>query len=315
MTEFTDGLTALIKDRQARVFESADVRAALPPRTRDSHKGTYGSAAIVAGSIEYTGAAYLSAAACLRAGAGYTTLFVPSGILPYYVLKAPEVLLKSINDGDRYAFNREIMDGLLGYDSVAFGMGMGATETVAKGAAYLLRHYTGKLVLDADGLNSLALYEKERLTTLLKNAKCDVVLTPHIKEFSRLCGYSTEEILKDRIGLAKAFAKERKITLLLKSAVSVLTDGERTGLNATGNSSQAKGGSGDVLSGVIAGLCAMGASAFDGALAAAYLTGRAAELSSARLSEYSVTASDVISYLGVAFLSVTEKSNEECGKE
>ncbi len=315
MKGFTDDLTALTTDGRAHIFENADVRAALPPRKRDSHKGTYGSAAIVAGSIEYTGAAYLSAAACLRAGAGYTTLFVPSGILPYYILKAPEALLKSINDGDRYAFNCENMEGLLGYDSVAFGMGMGATEAVAKGAAYLLRRYTGKLILDADGLNGLALYEKENLYSLLSDAKCDVVLTPHVKEFSRLSGYSVEEILKNGIGWAKAFAKEHKITLLLKGAISVLTDGERTGLNAAGNSSQAKGGSGDVLSGVIAGLCAMGASAFDGALAAAYLTGRAAELASVRLSEYSVTASDVISYMGAAFLSVTENSKEECGKE
>ena len=315
MEKITDELAALMTDGRADVVESADVRAALPPRRRDSHKGTYGSAAIVAGSIEYTGAAYLSMAACLRSGAGYTTLFVPSGILPYYVLKAPEALLKSINDGDRYAFNREKLEELLEYDAVAFGMGMGTTEAVAKGAAYLLRKYTGRLILDADGLNALAFYEKKNLLALLKNAKCDVALTPHVKEFSRLCGDSVEEILKDRIGFAKAFAKQNKITLLLKGAVSVLTDGERTRLNVTGNSSLAKGGSGDVLSGVLAGLCAMGADAFDGALAAAYLAGRAAELASQRYGEYSVTASDVISYLGAAFLSVTENSNEESGKE
>jgi len=306
----TNELSALTADCRARVIEKTDVWAVLPKRVRDSHKGSYGSAAIVAGSIEYTGAAYLAAAACLRSGAGYTTLFVPSGILPYYILKAPEMLLKSINDGDRYAFNRENMENLLGYSSIAYGMGMGATEAVAKGAAYLLRRYTGKLILDADGLNSLAVYEKDNLSSLLCNAKCDVVLTPHIKEFSRLCGRQVEEIVKDRIGLAVAFAKQNKITLLLKSAASVLTDGERIWLNTAGNSSQAKGGSGDVLSGVIAGLCAMGASAFNGALAAAYLTGKAAECASAVLSEYSVTASDVISYLGAAFLGVAENSNE-----
>lgn len=294
--------------------DRAFVKDILPKRVRDSHKGTYGRAAIVGGCIEYTGAPYLSAAACLRAGAGYTTLFLPADVLPYYILKSPEILLKSISDGDRVVFKRENFEQLLAYDSVAYGMGMGISESVAQGAAYLLRHFTGRLILDADGLNSLAKYESERLKTLCKNAKCDVVFTPHIQEFSRLCGEETQVILQNAGELAQNFAEEYGVTLLLKNAVSILTDGKRVLHNETGNSGQAKGGSGDVLAGVIAGLCAAGVSGFDGSCAAAYLTGKAAEFAASKLSEYSVTASELISYLGRAFLFVTEDADEQRGK-
>ena len=114
------------------VLNLKEVNRLLPKRKRDSHKGTYGKAAIVAGSLEYTGAAYLSAAACLRSGVGYTSLFLPEGILPYYILKAPEALLVPVCKGDRFVFE-ERFEKLLSYDSIAYGMGMGVSEEVAIG--------------------------------------------------------------------------------------------------------------------------------------------------------------------------------------
>lgn len=277
-------------------------QALLPKRKRNSHKGTYGRAAVVAGSVEYTGAAMLAATACARSGAGYTVLFLPKDLLPIFFLRQPEILIKSINDGGRYAFNRESMEELLGFDSVAYGMGMGVSEEVAKGAAYLLEAYTGRLILDADGLNALAAFYGADVSALLKKRKCDVVLTPHVKEFSSLSGYSVAQIKEDGICLAKRFAKENGVCLLLKDCASIVTDGTSVTINTTGNSGQAKGGSGDVLSGVLAGLCAMGASCRESAIAGSYLTGRAAELAAAALSEYSLLATDCIAYLGKAFL-------------
>ena len=282
------------------------VKELLPPRMRNSHKGTYGRAAIVAGCEEYTGAAYLSSVACLRSGAGYTTLFTPKELLPLYMLKAPEILLKAISDVGRYAFNEESMQALLAYDSIAYGMGMGATEEVFKGASYLLTHYEGKLILDADGLNSLSIFAKDKLFELLQNKKCDVILTPHVKEFSRLSGWTTEEIINDSLSFAKRFAKEYGVTLLLKNAYSIITDGERVAINTSGNSGQAKGGSGDVLAGVIAGLCACGASTYDSGIAAAYLLGESAAIAKTQVGEYSMTATDLIAYLPKAFLFVTD---------
>lgn len=297
---------SLPENKYAELIDSDTAKVLLPIRKRNSHKGTYGRAAIVAGSIDYTGAAYLSyaAAACLRAGAGYTTLFVPSEILPYYLLKNPEILLKSTNDGGRYAFTEENAEKWLGYDTIAYGMGMGCSQDVAAGAAYLLERYTGKLILDADGLNSLAKYKKEDLDTLFGNKKCDVLLTPHAKEFSRLSGKLVEEIIEDGLFAPCAFAEKYGVNVLLKNASSIITDGERIALNAAGNSGLAKGGSGDVLSGVIAGLCAQGLSTFDGACLGTYLVGAAAELAAKDESEYSLTATDVIAFLGKAFLAL-----------
>ena len=291
------------------------VAAVLPKRSRASHKGSYGKAAIVAGCVEYTGAAYLSAAACLRSGAGYTVLFTPSEILPYYILKEPEVLLKSTNDGGRYAFNEEIMGQVCEYDAVAYGMGMGISADVADGAAYLLSHYQGKLVLDADSLNSLSVYKKTDLDGLLKNAKCDVILTPHAKEFSRISGLDLQRIIDDGAVCATAFARAHSVTLLLKGHYSVITDGTRCAMNTAGNSGQAKAGSGDVLSGVIVGLCAQGASAFDGGRAGAYLCGKAAEIAALEQGEYSLTATDCIEKLGQAFLFVTKNADENGGEQ
>ncbi len=286
------------------VLHKKYVREILPKRVRLSHKGTYGKGGIIAGSEEYSGAAYLAAAGCLRAGAGYTTLFTPKDILPWYSLKAPEILLKGISGGGRYAFNEKNMTEVLSQDALAYGMGMGISDEVGKGVIYLLTHYEGKLIVDADGLNSLAQYPRERVSEWLKNKKCQLVFTPHIKEFSRIVGKEVEEIEKDRLRWAVEFAKEHKLTLLLKDAYTLITDGQFTLLNTTGNSGQAKGGSGDLLSGIITGLCAMGAGVLEGACAGAYLAGKAAEIAVKEYGEYSLTASDCLQMLGKAFLSV-----------
>ncbi len=289
----------------ARILDREDIAKLLPVRKRNSHKGTYGKAAIVAGSIEYSGAALISALACLRSGAGYTCLFTPKDLAEKCYFREIELLIKPLNEGGRVAFNENNFENLLQYDSLAYGMGMGISKDVALGAAWLLERYEGKLVLDADALNSLAKeYSKTELKTLFKKRKCDALLTPHCKEFSRLSAKSVEEILEEGIFAPKAFSKEYGVPVLLKNAVSVITDGDRAVLNKTGNSGLAKGGSGDVLSGLIAGLCASGLSAFDAGVVGSYLMGKAAEIATKEIGEYSLIARDVIAHLGKAFLSL-----------
>lgn len=280
----------------------------LPKRKRNSHKGSYGKTAIVAGSAQYTGAAYLSAAACLRSGVGYTTLFLPKEILPYYMLKAPEALLCNTNEGGMYAFNEEKMRKLLAFDCVAYGMGMGASEEAYRGAKWLIENYEGKLLLDADGLNSIAKYGD---LSVFKKKKGVILLTPHVKEFSRLSGLSVQEIVEDSISAAKEFAKKHGVCLLLKSATSVITDGKEVALNSAGTSGQAKGGSGDVLAGMIAGLCGSGLSVLDGGVLGAYLVGKSAELAEEEVGNYAMTASDLIENVGKAFLSITKNTDKD----
>ena len=185
-------------------------------------------------------------------------------------------------------------------------MGLGCSEEVAKGAKYLLRRYQGTLLLDADGLNALAQYCKDELSTLFSEKKCNVILTPHVKEFSRLSGESVERILQQGYEAPKMLARAWNVTILLKNAVSVIADGERTAINATGNSGQAKAGSGDVLSGLIVGLCAQGCTAFEGGCLGAYLTGKTAELVAEQKSEYAMLPSDVAKALPDAFLSLIQ---------
>ena len=299
----------LPKTKYVYWIDKKSVRDVLPVRKRNSHKGTYKKAAIVAGSEQYSGAAYLSTAACLRSGVGYTTLFTPKTVLLQSIWKAPEALLKSLNDGGRVAFNEETFREILSYECVAYGMGLGVTQDVARGAEFLLKEYTGRLVLDADALNALSALGVNT-DALFVNKKCDVAITPHVKEFSRLTGQSVEEILQSPIESAETLARRWKVTVLLKNAVSVITNGKETALCSAGNAGQAKGGSGDVLSGLAAGLCAWGKDVFSAVKTAAYLSGKAAEIAAKTVGEYALTATDCISALGAAFLSVSENADE-----
>ncbi len=293
---------ALPERGYAQWTEQEDVKRLLPMRKRNSHKGSYGTAAIVAGSAQYTGAAYLSMGACLRAGAGYTVLFTPKDVLPYFILQSPEALLKPLCTGSKMTFHKEVFDRLLAYDAIAYGMGLGNTEEVAKGAKYLLKNYTGKLILDASALDALATYTKPE--KLFQTKKCDVVITPHVKEFSRLTKEGIQDILERGLYAPVGYAKACGINVYLKNAVSLLTDGEEIFVNTSGNSGQAKGGSGDVLSGVMASLCAQGLSTLNSARVGGYLVGRAAEIATRKLGEYALVASDIIENLGAAFLEI-----------
>ncbi|MBE7068578.1 MAG: NAD(P)H-hydrate dehydratase [Clostridiales bacterium] len=293
MDELKNGITA---KRVAKL---------LPKRNRNTHKGCYGKSAIVAGSEEFLGAPVLSTKACLRSGAGYTYLFTPIKERASYALQMPEAIILPLSLKDGGAFR--------GFDAVAIGMGMGVSVSLADFTERVLQSFTGRLILDADALNSLAEYKREGLAKIFANKKCDVLITPHCKEFSRLTGESVEEILQNPVTVAEKYAREWGITVLLKNAYTVITDGAKTVINERGTAGQAKGGSGDLLSGLIAGLCAQGLSAFDGGTAGAYLAGLSAELAEERYGEYSLIATDVIEYLGQAFLRlrVAENADEQ----
>ncbi len=286
-------------DECAYVYDDEDVAKHFPERTQNTNKGNYGKSAIVGGSRDFVGAAMLSANSltALKTGIGYSYLYVPRDLFPLYANKNPECIVSTFKDDNGFlTYDEDALKKLLKFDSIGFGMGVGVSEDNYKILTYLLKNYKGKLLIDADGLNTLSKYGVE----VLKKASCKVVLTPHVKEFSFLSGYSTPEILQDGVAKAKAFAKKYGVTLALKSSVSIITDGKDVCLNVTGNSGLAKAGSGDVLSGLITGLNARIDDVFESAKVGCYILGKACEIATKKQNEYTVTASDVIACIGTA---------------
>lgn len=260
----------------------------LPPRPRNAHKGDNGYALLCVGSAQYTGAALLSAAAALRAGCGVLEVAVPSEVKPAFCA-LPEACCTAVNavgvwdtDGMVYAAGR-----IPGKRALGLGCGMGKMEDTC-----LLKAAIGEnvpLVIDADGLNLLAEHP-DLLDSLHKN----VILTPHPGEMARLMGTSTKDVLLDPAATAAWAAERWKCNILLKGADTYLSDGERVYHNATGNPGLAKGGSGDVLTGLIVGLLSQGLYPIDAACAGAYLLGTSAENALSLLGERMLMAGDVL---------------------
>lgn len=257
-------------------------------RKRNTHKGSYGSANIIAGSEKYYGASVLATEAALRSGCGFVKLTSDEKLKFALLSKFPQVIY--IDSPDLTA------------DAIAVGMGGGVGEELYAKIKYLLENYEGKLIIDADGLNSLARYG----VNILKNKKCEAVITPHLKEFSRLTGLSVEEICENPVGYAQEFAAEYKVTVLLKSSASVICDGRNTAINVRGTTALAKGGSGDMLAGFTCGCLARGMGAFEGAYCAAQTIGLAAEIASKDYTDYCVTAKEIIKNLRFSVMRLTD---------
>lgn len=288
------------EDEYALLADAELVKTLLPKRKRNTHKGSYGRAAIVGGSVRCTGAAQLAFSACLKGGAGYTSLYLPENIFPAFLLKNPEGLLVPC----REKFDEKDYLPLLGETAIGVGVGMTTEGRTLPLLRFLLKNYTGKLLIDADGLNALALMEEEECEGLFRQKKCEVLLTPHVKEFARLLKADVADVTESAIERAKEYAKRQGVTVLLKGASTVVTDGERVRICACGNAGLAKGGSGDTLTGLITSLLATGLSPLDGGVAGAYVAGLAAELACENCAENALTATDVIAHLGMTFLRV-----------
>ena len=276
----------------------------FPERNRNVNKGHFGKTCIIGGSLCYPGSILLSANAvsALKMGVGYCNLAVPGSLVQNYVCKTPECTFTPIKDENGFlCYDQDALGRLLKYNSIAIGMGLGTSEYVYKTICYLLSNYCGVLIIDADGLNSLAKFGVE----VLKNAKCRVILTPHVGEFARLGGYNKEEIVSDGINLAKQFAHTYGVILVLKSATSIITDGEEMYLNTSGCSGMAKGGSGDVLSGFIAGVTARYNDPLFDAVVCAHLFGLAGEIAQKEHGSYCMLASDIINALPKAIKSLS----------
>lgn len=263
----------------AKLYCPQDIAKFYPKRRRNSHKGTYGTANLIVGSNKYIGAAALALSAALQSGCGYVKLTSESSVKRALAARIPQVIY--IDEPDFSA------------SAVAIGSGCGSGKNLYNLIVKLLKEYGGSLVIDADGLNALSKYGKD----VLKDKNCRVLITPHVKEFSRLSGLSVEKICSDAVNAAKNFSDEYNVTVLLKGAASVIAEGGRVAINVRGNTALAKAGSGDMLTGLICGAIARGLSPFEAAVCSAYTLGLAAEIAAESRTEYCVTANDVIKNL------------------
>ena len=288
------------------LLEEYDVANLFVQRKNYAHKGNYGYVAVMGGCVEYSGAAKLAnmSAAALRAGCGVVTLAVPESItqaVAPYLLESTLLPIPADKSG-KMIYSPEILDNILSrYASLAIGMGWGSSDSYEDILSHLLKNAHQPLIIDADGLNTLAKMD----LTLLKKVKAPHILTPHLMEFSRLSGLSISEIETDPITCAKAFAKEYGVILLLKGCCTIVTDGDVTYLSNRGCAGMATAGSGDVLSGILAGLCAYLKPDALTVAAGAYLAGFAGELAQQKGSAVSMVASDTVSEIANAVCMLT----------
>jgi len=269
--------------------------SSLPERKNFSNKSTYGYVALIGGSKKYSGAIRLAAMAnaAMRAGAGVAMLAVPDSISPYIIPSILEATIYPLSDnGGEIVFNESELSALAArVKTIAFGMGIGLSGETEKALSYLLNNYKGRLIVDADGLTALSRLGSDAI----KNASCELILTPHNMEFSRISGLPISEILSAPIDHAKKFAKDHGCTLLLKGPSTIVTDGERVYVIDRGCAGMATAGSGDVLSGILAATAAYVPSPLEATALAAYINGAAGELAESRTNPISMTASDTVS--------------------
>lgn len=282
-------------DRNCLELTNEDLKEIFKEREKNSHKGTYGYVGIIGGCMEYTGAVKLAnmSSTALRAGCGVIRVIVPQSIETSI---APYLLEQTIypieNDEEqKMKFNKEEIDKALDkLKAVAIGMGWGKGRDNEKILEYILQTKEIPCVIDADGLNTLS----QMNFNILKETKCKVILTPHLKEFERISKIPMEEIKKDSIEIAKSFAKKYQVILLLKGSTTIVSDGITTYLVKRGCPGMATAGSGDVLSGVLVGM--LGYHEADAKIVAAgsYLAGMAGELAQEKYTDISMKASDTI---------------------
>lgn len=279
------------------------VRAALPPRRADGHKGTFGKVLVVGGAVGYTGAPYLTASAALRGGAGLVYLGVPKAIWAVEAAKCTGAMPFPLED-KHGALSRKALEALRerlkNCDVLALGPGLSREKEAAELARQLLAEAECPVVLDADGINAL----EGHMDVLDARRGRVTILTPHDGEFARMGGNLSGG---DRVGSARAFAAAHGCVLVLKGHRTVTAAPAGNVLvNTTGTSALAKGGSGDVLTGLIAALLAQGAPAVQAAAGAVWLHGRAGEIAEGRLTAYGTAPEDVVSALPEAFREILE---------
>ncbi|HXA43548.1 MAG TPA: NAD(P)H-hydrate dehydratase [Candidatus Solibacter sp.] len=266
----------------------------LPERPDNAHKGTFGQVVVVAGSLGYTGAAYLSATAAARTGAGYVRLLAAETIYPILAIKCTEVVVTQVPEVAQGVLGHAGLEPLLRYcgaaDACVIGPGLGREYSTRRMVGDLVSQIRCPAVVDADALNALAEQRK-----LLARLRPSFVLTPHPAEMARLTGMSVQAIEADREAVAARFAQEWRQVVVLKGAHTVIASPDgKVVVNPHANAALASAGTGDVLAGIIGGLLAQGQEPMVAAVTGVFLHGAAGDEAASRLGDAGVLASDLL---------------------
>jgi ADP-dependent NAD(P)H-hydrate dehydratase / NAD(P)H-hydrate epimerase len=268
------------------ITEAEFIKQHIKEREKYSFKGDFGRVSIIAGSMGFTGAAYIATEAAVKSGSGLVTVISSSKVQEILALRLTEAMTSNYEQEE--AFLKLVENS----NAVAFGPGLGNTDHTFALLCSVIEKVKCPVVLDADGINVMSGH-----TDSFKHWQKQIVITPHLGEMSRLTGYDVEYIKENRLDVAKNFAKEHNIVVLLKGYGTIITNGSMLYVNPTGSSAMASGGMGDCLTGIIAAFIAQGIGPFEAAVCGAYIHGCAGD----KLSEemYSVNASDIIKNLPV----------------
>lgn len=273
-----------------------EMKEIMPKRKSESHKGDYGKIAILGGSSGMAGSVYMASLSAMRTGAGMAFILAPKSISEILQIKSNEQIIKEI-DCHNFYYSSDIVDQILdnieGKDTLIIGPGMGKGEDLNKLIGEIITSTDIDIVIDADGLNAIS----KDLSILKSNNK--IILTPHLGEFSRLTGLEIDKIKEDEESIAKKFAKDNDVVLVLKSDHTIVTDGLKFYKNEIGNPGMATAGVGDVLTGVIASLMKR-LEPFEAAKLGVYIHSLAGDIAREKLGEDSLIATDVIENLSEA---------------
>jgi ADP-dependent NAD(P)H-hydrate dehydratase / NAD(P)H-hydrate epimerase len=305
---------AIVSSLNLEVTTPRDFAALLAPRPRASNKGMYGHALIVGGSFGKSGAAAMAGMAALRAGAGLSTVATPARVLTSVASFAAELMTEPLPETSAgsiaaaAAESGRFQELTKPMSVVAIGPGLGRNSETVRFVHEAVHQAKVPLVLDADGLNAF-----EGQTQLLDGKRRPMVLTPHPGEMSRLTGMTIKAIQADRINVARGFACNHHLVLVLKGDRTIIAMPDGTAwVNPTGNPGMATGGTGDILTGITAGVLAQMPNDYArAAIAAVYMHGLAGDVAEERMGEHSLVATDLLDALPEAFRRAAESLSEE----
>lgn len=279
-------------------YDYGDFQKEFPKRNPNSHKGTYGKVLLIVGSTGMSGAAYLCAKASYTVGAGLVQIYTHEDNRIILQRLLPEAIVTTYEEYDEGQL-QSLLDWA---DVIGIGCGLGTSEMSERIVKYVITQSTSPCVVDADALNIIA-----QDIDILKQAKQSIVMTPHMKEMSRLLSCSVMELKQQKFEKLQTFANRYNVTCVLKdSRTLIYTMQKNIFLNLTGNSAMAKGGSGDVLTGIIVGIMAQKKDAHESACLGVYLHGLSGESASKEKGNYSVLAEDIVEHISEVLKEIPE---------